>query len=76
MALKYPQDSKNPIRVDGLRNVAAFSLMGLGKLKKRFRSALLKIGGSSNIACSLLFKMFILGIAKPVLEKRLMPFFL
>jgi len=42
----------------------AFSFREFGKLKKRLRSPLLKTGGSSNISCSLLFKIFILGMAK------------
>ncbi len=60
----YSAEEKIRIVIEGLRNVAAFSWIAFGKVKKRFRSALLKTGESSNIACSLLFKIFILGMAK------------
>tara|TARA_B100000614_G_C14351557_1_gene413307 strand:- start:222 stop:506 length:285 start_codon:yes stop_codon:yes gene_type:complete len=62
--LKYPKANRNPILVKSLRSVSVFSVREFGKLKKRLLSPLLKTGGLLNIACSLLFKIFILGMTE------------
>ena len=51
-----------------LQQFLAFGRIIVGKSKQRLRSTLLKIGGTSNTSRSTLLRIFMRGMAAPVLK--------